>query len=218
MWRSWEQRQETWGLLRSRSGSGHACAPLLPGCGFVTRVCVCGIGGPPPPPLSAPPSRFPLSPPGRLGPVGDCLLARNEPFGAGLALRGAGRKLGKRGCAGRGQHPPGGGFCGECVCVCLFRMFFIPLDLGNWAGPQTSAPSCGVRVLPRDAGWKFAENPGTAGGAGGGSAPGGGGGDVLYGVPHPTALGVGWERGQTPCAPSSSTENAGTLEIPTFPP
>lgn len=62
-------------LVRCRSGSGHVSAGL--------RLCKMGRWKGP---LSLRPKgtpRFPLSPPGRRDPVGVCLLARNEAFGAG---------------------------------------------------------------------------------------------------------------------------------------
>lgn len=85
--------------------------------------------------------------------------------------------------------------------VCLFCMFFIPFGVWNWAGLQTSAPAGRVRILPRDAGWKFSRKPGHGRGSRRGhpgSAPRSA--EVSPWGAHPVAV-VGREESDPLCSP-----------------
>lgn len=109
-------------MVRGLSGSGHVCAPLLPGL----LSCDSGGCGDPPSAPKGPPSS-PSAPRDAADPEG---LARNEPLGAAW-LRGEPGESWEKGCVCLGEHPSGGGGCGGGEC--LFCIFFIALISRTWA-------------------------------------------------------------------------------------
>lgn len=120
-----------------------------------------------------------------------------------------GRKLGKRGCACLGEHPPGGGFCGGGMVVFILYVLRPIYCMGLGWTPNFRPGGCE-----------------QCGGARGGSYPnprGGHPGAALLGTKggaeiSPSRSHRGGREGSPPLpVPSPSTENAGTLEIPTLP-
>lgn len=210
---SWEQREETWGrsgMVRGPSGSGHVCAPLLPGCGCVTR----GVWGRPLRPEGTP--RFPFSPPERRGPIG---VSTERAYWDWLAPRGAGRKLGKRGCVRRGvpgEHPSGGGFCGQRRVFIFYLLHPIYFTDVGWPPNFISNLRGARRAEGRE--WKFSQSPGTSEGiAGGTRAALGWRGGVSMGRPIPQPSG-GREGSDPLCCPQHQKRgHPGNPRAPHFP-